>query len=148
VEEGEPVALDALKDEAFAAKEAGAQKAIVTFVPRAAQRNASFWAMTRPPQCRRSSGVILPGYGDANATSWRLFAALPKVVMKNESPARARLAPISSLPIRPLPDAFGSSVVCMTIPSSMYIMAPASAITISLGSRVMITACRSSPMSL
>src|SRR5688500_14381409 len=36
--------------------------------PRAAQRNESFWQIISPPSWSRCIGMILPGYGAANAT--------------------------------------------------------------------------------
>ena len=36
--------------------------------PRAAHRKASFWQISVPPRRLRSIAMILPGYGEANAT--------------------------------------------------------------------------------
>ena len=88
-----------------------------------------------------------PGKCDEKATRRRAFTALANVVMKKVSPERTRLAPEKSLPSIPPPCLLGSRVVFISIPCSMNIIAPASAITVSPGSRVTITACRSSPIS-
>ena len=120
--------------------------AIVTLMPRAPQRNESFWQMIFPFHCLRSTGRILPGNGEAKATLRRIVDWLPNSVTKNESPDTSRLPPASSLLKKEPPSPVMSSVVAMRMPSCMNIIAPASATTASPGSSVMMTPCRSSPM--
>jgi hypothetical protein len=102
--------------------------------PRAAARNESFWQINSPPIWSRCMARILPGYGAAKATTSRPGAWLVKVVMKSDSPVRARLPADTSLPRKPVFSAEGSpKTVCMLMPGVMNIMPPASPIAISPG---------------
>ena len=71
---------------------------------------------------------ILPGKCDENATSCRSFAGVrERRDEEGVAGQRALCALRTALPSMPPPCALGSRVVFMTMPSCMYIIAPASA---------------------
>src|SRR5918994_124242 len=117
-----------------------------TDTPFAAARNESFCAISSPPRSFRCTGTILPGYGAPKATRFFCPLRFRNTVMNSDSPVRSRLpAPISA-PRKPLCCAEPSpKIVSISIPSSMYIIPPASATIASLGSSSASTNCMSSP---
>ena len=80
--------------------------------------------------------MILPGYSAAKPTVACWSPSFVKDVMKKLSPEKARFKPL----IMPPP-----VDVAISTPSSIHIIAPGSARTDSRGSKVMETACMSSP---
>ena len=71
---------------------------------------------------------------------------LVNVVMNSDSPVSTRLPADTTLPKKPCPFWLGSpNTVSILMPVVMYIMAPASAMTISPGSSVTSQNCISSP---
>ena len=75
-----------------------------------------------PPKLRRSIGMILPGYGAANATLRRAGAALLKIVMNSDSPVSTRLPAETSLPMNPCFSAGrepSPKIVVISTPGSM-----------------------------
>ena len=129
----------------FEGAEGGASLGI-SRVPKAAQRKASFWAMSRFPCSLRSTGTILPGKFPAKLTFAFPDPWLVKWVMKIDSPVIARLPADSSLPITPLSASVPSPIRDANwMPSCSIIIVPASPMTVSPGSSSTSTNCRSSP---
>jgi len=90
--------------------------------------------------------MILPGYGAAKATFCRPPPLLVKWVMNSDSPVSTRFPAPFSFPHIPWSGSEPSPIlVSKVMPSSRYIMAPASAITVSCGSSPISTNCMSSP---
>ena len=121
-------------------------KATLNFVPRAAARNASFWARIEPPNFAMSRGTILPGTPELKAATLRPPPLLVKCVRNTDSWETTR--PAADLSFLNIP-ASGSEpspiLVSKSMPSSRNIMAPASATTVSPVSSPISTNCRSSP---
>ena len=90
--------------------------------------------------------MIFPGYGAPNATRFLPTPRFWKTVMNSDSPVRTRLPALISAPRNPLLCWEPSpKIVSISIPSSMYIMPPASATAASMGSSSTSTYCMSSP---
>ena len=111
--------------------------------PFAAHRKESFCAISSPPISGRWIGMIFPGYGEANASFSSRFR---NTVMNSDSPVRRRLPAPTSASMKPFfPAEPSPKIVSIPIPSSMYIMPPASAMAASPGSSSTSTYCMSSP---
>ena len=102
VDEREALALELLQDEALAAEQAGADLLVPARCrprcpwPRTGTRPSGTAACRRA--ARRSIGMILPGYGAANATLLaRLRRRCRRSVMNSDSPVSTRLAPAEQL---------------------------------------------------
>ena len=71
------------------------------------------------------------------------------MVMNSDSPVSTRLPAVRSLPMKPPPAPSwpepSPKIVCIWMPGSMYMKAPASAMQASPGSSVISTYCISSP---
>ena len=121
--------------------------AMPMLTPLAAARNESFCVMSSPPISDRCTGMILPGYGAPNATFRRCVLRFRKTVMNSDSPVSRRLPAPMSAPMNPLFCCFDPSpkMVSISMPSSMYIIPPASATVASFGSSSTSTYCMSSP---
>jgi hypothetical protein len=150
VQEAQPVPLEALHDEALAAEQTGADP----FLERDADADALGGTEERvllrdedPAETsRRRTGTMRPGYGAPNATRRLPDPSLTNTVMNSDSPVISRLPAPTSFPISPLCCCEPSpKIVSMRIPSSMYIIPPASATAASWGSSSTSTNWRSSP---
>ena len=147
VDEGPPVAFEALHDEALAAEQPTPiffWNAMPIDTPLAAHRNASFWQISSPPHPevdRDDLAGVGRGEGDLSCRTVVGEHGHEQALAGEQALARAQQrVHQAALLVRPSP-----KMVSMLMPSSMYIIAPASATTLSPGSSSISTNCISSP---
>ena len=110
--------------------------------------SAKHWliGLVMPALAANASAQDPAGQVELKPARWRAVRQIIQAAADQAGFRWAMPAPISRSN-NPPPRPVASSEVAISMPSCMYIIAPASAITASPGSSVTITACRSSPMS-